>query len=301
MIGTDLYNSLFSIGRKLLLLLLCSSAISQKSFSQTLNYNQLDQFFNNRYTISPVATDTSYQYNIKADNKTQTGLFAGVSKIYFDGDIKIKKNGDNGFHFLGAQVSVNKEGSFIKRNRVYGRYGIYQKLTSSTALSAGVSIGAINYMFQSSQGGSGGSDITPDASIGLSLVTKKFQFGISSQQLFQPKIKPIDQTVVLHRFYNFNASYLFSITNDFELEINGLLQLLNSETKSLFFAPLLRIKDLFKLGGNYNHNQSIAFITGIEKFDFNDYKLSIFASYKIPTNDISVPDNAIELFLSIQK
>jgi hypothetical protein len=48
-----------------------------------------DQFFNNYYLLNPANADSSYKINIKASDKTVTGLFQGVSKIYLDADLKV--------------------------------------------------------------------------------------------------------------------------------------------------------------------------------------------------------------------
>ena len=273
------------------------------AYAQDNVINYFDQFTQNYSLINPGSKDSSAYLSGQLGNKTQTGLFKGVSFLYFDGDIKIKRKAENGFHFLGIQFINNREGSFISRNRIYGRYAWYQQLNKTTSLSAGVSLGTVNYAFQNSQGGVSGSDFSPDGNIGMELTHRKLVLGLSYQQFFNSTIRPIDETIPLKQFYNLHGNYRFIVNEVINLKLHALLQLgLNSVNSSSFsLSPILELHHKFDVGINYRQRNGVVFMAGIKKIEIINSFLSLYVSYKIPTNIITVPDNAIEVYLSFKK
>lgn len=277
-----------------------ASVCVNHAFCQDNVINYFDQFTQNYNLINPAAKDTSAQVIGQLGNKTQTGLFKGVSYFYADGDLKVERPSGSGFHFFGFQFINNREGAFIRRNRVYGRYAWYQQLNKNTALSAGVSLGTVNYAFQNSQGGVGGSDFVPDGNLGVEISFKNLKLGASYQQFFNSSIRPVDETIPLKQYYNLYGNYQFIITEGFNFEVHSFLQL-GAYRNNFSISPIAAIDNHFDLGLNYRHHNGLVFLVGIKNFEIIDSFLSLYVSYKIPTYRITVPDNAIELYLSFKK
>ena len=124
-----------------------------------------DQFFNNYYLLNPANTDTSYKVKINVGDKSETGLLEGVRKIYVDGDLKLETGRKGMNHFIGVQVVNSKDGDFISRSRFYGRYSWRAMITQNSSLSAGISMGFVNYAFKASQSGAGGVACVGDGDI----------------------------------------------------------------------------------------------------------------------------------------
>ncbi len=250
--------------------------------------------------INPAAKDTSANVIGQLGNKTQTGLFKGVSYFYADGDVKAQRASGNGFHFFGFQFINNREGSFIRRNRVYGRYAWYQQLNRNTALTAGVSLGAVNYAFQNSQGGVGGSDFAPDGNIGVEISYNNLAVGASYQQFLNSSIRPVDETIPLKQYYNLYGHYRLVVTDAFKIKLHSFLQL-GAYRTNFSVSPIFEVDGHFDLGLNYRHQNGLVFLVGVKDFEIIDSFLSLYVSYKIPTYHIAIPDNAIELYVSFKK
>ena len=270
-------------------------------FSQDNVVNYFDQFTQNYNLINPGAKDSTINYIGQLGNKTQTGLFSGLSHFYFDGDIKLQRNTDKGCHFVGVQLINSREGSFITRNRVYGRYAWFQQLNQQSTLSAGVSLGIINYAFQNSQGGVSGSDFAPDANIGVEYSINRLKIGVSLQQFLNSSLQPIDEKIQLKQFYNVYGNYQFIITDVINLNLNVLFQTGENLSNSYSCSQILEVQKKYELGLNYRHQKGLVFLLGLKNIEIINSFLSVYVSYKTATYNIAIPDNAVELYLSFRK
>ena len=271
-------------------------------FSQDNVVNYFDQYTQNYNLINAGAKDSTVNYIGQLGNKTQTGLFSGLSHFYFDGDIKLHRKTENGFHFIGVQLINSREGSFITRNRVYGRYAWFQQLNQQSSLSAGVSLGTINYAFQNSQGGVSGSDFAPDANIGIEYSINRLKIGVSLQQFLNASLQPIDERIQLNQFYNLHAKYQFIITDIINFNLHALIQTGVNFSNSYALSPLIEVQKKYELGINYRHQKGIVFLLGLKNIEIINSFLSVYVSYKTTTSSTStIPDNAVEFFLSFKK
>lgn len=271
------------------------------SYAQDNVINYFDQFTQNYHLINPGAKDSTYSLNGQMGNKTQTGLFSGLSHFYFDGDVGLQRKSANGFHFFGVQLINSREGSFITRNRVYGRYAWYQQLNKHSTLSAGISLGTINYAFQNSQGGVSGSDFAPDGNIGIAYSINKLHIGGSLQQFLNSSLQPIDERVQLKQFYNLHGKYQFTLTDVVRLNLHALFQTGGNFKNTYSVSPILELQEKYELGINYRHNRGIVFLLGLKNIEIIQAFLSIYVSYKTATYSIPVPDNAVEFYISFRK
>jgi hypothetical protein len=260
-----------------------------------------DLFITNYYLLNPASTDTSYTFKIASGNKSETGLFQGVNKIYLDGDLLIKKRSDKEFHFAGFQVINNREGEFINRNRFSGRYSWRNQISMKASISAGISIGLVNYSFKTSQTGTGGSDFAPDGNIGVWYLRPSFGAGFSAQQIFRSSLQPVAQEFVLNRFYNFNIykNFVLSPSLNFKTHIFSTSDLRNRSGWSA--AALAGFRDFAEAGIVYRYNRGINFTAGLQKIKIGQSEFGLWFSYLHRTGEIAVNDNALEIFLSFQK
>lgn len=259
-----------------------------------------DQFFNNYYLLNPAAADTSYKFKIRGENRTQTGLFEGISKLYADADFKIREK-EGRSQFIGLQAVNFKEGDFINRSRLYGRYSWRTNLSEYSSLSAGAALGIVNYNFRGSQAGAGGSSTVMDGCIGIWYSWKRLYLGVAGQQILRNQLQPINQQFQLERYWNCNMFYSFHISHvlDFTPHLYTRLQ---KGTDNVQVAGVFDIYDLVSAGVNLKYKRGVAFIAGIKNIKVGNSTFSLYASYLAGTNSPSIlDDNAVEFYLSFQR
>ena len=260
------------------------------------------QFFQNYYLVNPANTDTA-QAIIHIGHKSQTGIFAGVRQTYFDANFRIKSTNLNRRHYLGIQAFNNSEGDYFSRNRVYGRYSFDIALTEKYYLSAGVSLGAVNYAFKATQSSAGGADMAYDGNLGLWLVGGSVKLGASMQQLFQKTLSPIGQEFVLRRVYNFNAVYVLRINYLAQLTFHGWYRYQRySSYNDAQLATIFTLQNLIEFGANYRYQRGIVLMAGLKDIAIGTSKLTIAMSYSTGIlNYIARGDNGVEIFLKYSK
>jgi type IX secretion system PorP/SprF family membrane protein len=259
-----------------------------------------DQYFNNYYLLNPANTDSSYKVKLRVTDKSQTGLFQGVSKIYFDSDVRIKSGRGSG-HFFGIQAINYREGDFISFSKLFGRYSWRTRISQGSSLSAGISLGFVNYAFKSSMASAGGSDAAPDGSAGMWYLRERFAMGFSVQQMFKGKLRPVNQTFELNRLFNFNAYKVFMLSPYVNLTTHFYSGFQKDLPSNISLAAILDVQDKLEMGVNYRYNRAIVFIAGFKKINFASSNWSLFFSYLVRTGGVSINDNAVEVYLSFQK
>jgi len=267
----------------------------------TLMPDVYDQFFQNYYLINPANTDTS-QIILNMGHKSQIGVFRGVRQTYFDANCRIKSNSLNNRHSLGIQLFNNSEGDFFSKNRVYGRYAFDMRLSDSYYLSAGISIGMVNYAFKATQSSAGGSDITYDGNLGLWLVGDKLKLGTSMQQVFQRALSPIGQEFVLRRQYNANLIYSFFISPYIEFKTHFWYKYNTYNSNDFSIAGIVTIQSIVEFGANYRYQKGFVLMGGLKDIRIGTSKIAIAMSYSTGIlNYIARGDNAVELFIKYSK
>lgn len=259
-----------------------------------------DQFYNNYYLLNTANTDTTYKIDATASSKTQTGLFQGVNKIYIDIDLRLSSKKEN-FHFAGIQAINNREGDFISKNRLIGRYSLRIPLSYRSALSAGISGGFVNYAFNTSQSGVGGADWVPDANAGIWYLREKISVGFSTQQLFNQKIRPANQTFSLGRYYNMTIKSHLPVNSFLKYNTHFYARFQKDQPFYFVCASLFELQERFDMGASYAYRRGLSFVTGFKNLAIANSRFSFYFSYLIGVNKISVNDNAFELLVSYHK
>lgn len=277
------------------------SSLILKGQSGTLMPDTYDQFFQNYYLINPANIDTS-QIMLHMGHKSQLGVFRGVKQTYFDANFRIKSNSLNNRHYVGVQLFNNGEGDYFNKNRAYGRYSFDIRLSERYYLSAGASLGMVNYAFKATQSSAGGSDITYDGNLGLWLVGNRLKVGSSMQQVFQRTLSPIGQQFVLRRQYNANLIYSFFINPYVELTAH-LWYKYNTYTSCTFdAAAVITLQSIIEFGANYRYQRGFVLMGGVKDIRMGTSKISIAMSYSTGIlNYVARGDNAVELFVRYSK
>lgn len=275
--------------------LLCFLMLHRSEAQTSFSFPEyFDQFYNNYYLVNPANADSSYKLSANVANRTQTGLFQGVSKLYMDVDLRLSSR-KNVFHFAGIQAINNKEGDFIHKSRLLGRYSWRGKLSYHSSLSAGIALGFINYAFTTSQSGAGGSAWVQDGNAGIWFLRKKLSVGCSMQQFFNQRIRPVNQSFLLESYYILTANYFFIVNPFLKIHTHFYSKFQNHQPVYFTFASIFELQKNFEAGASYSYNRGFSGLAGIKKLKIGGSHFSFYFSYSVSSTIVQVNDNAFEL------
>jgi len=239
-------------------------------------------------------------FKMQVNSIDEFGLSKYVNRSYLDVDKKINTARRNSYHFIGLQASSSKLGQYIAKNRLQFRYSWYTQISKRAALSAGISLGFINYSFQSSQGGTGGSAFGPDGMLGLHYIRQNTIIGFSVQQIFAPVLVPINQSFQLNRLFNVDVSQRFRVSPQVKLTTYGVVQYA-AETSLLYNLGLMSdVSELVMVGVNDFSFRKTSFNVGVKNIRFYGGKIMMVATYSIYHSKFYALNNTLELFLAFQ-
>ena len=255
-----------------------------------------DQFFQNYYMYNPASHDSADVVRVSLGNRTMTGLFDGVNRIYADASFRIQHHSPLRFSRIGFFVHSGHDGDFISRNRVYGRYSWTTGVGARSSVSAGLSIGVVNYAFLGSQAGAGGASSALDGNAGIWYIRRKLKIGFSWQQLLRPVLEPLNQKFILTPYYNLNAIYTTDISAYISLSTHLYIRYQANESIRWNVAPVFLIHSIFETGVNYQHQNGVALLFGIKSIQFGPNTFRFMGSFLLSTKKLSrTSDNVFEL------
>lgn len=180
------------------------------------------------------------------------------------------------------------------------RYAWYTQISDKSALSAGISLGFINYAFLTTQGGTGGSDFGPDGMLGIQFVRPKTTIGVSVQQIFSSILIPVNQTFKLNRLYTIDFNHKFRVAYRNYINVYSIVQLSDYSKINYINGVMAEITEHFLIGvNNYSLKKSTLSI-GVQNIPLNASSFSIITSYSIYHSTIPIPNSTIELFVSLK-
>ena len=260
---------------------------------------QFDQYFKNSYLINPAILDTIGKVNLSFGNRTYTGLLKGVARNFIQGSFKFHSLKSKNLHDVGVLVIAGKDGEFFSKNRAFLRYGYRLAITSKIAASAGVSLGFINYSVKSSPASAGGNSTVPDIHLGIWITSSHIDFGISSQQLLQLTISPLDQTFILARIYDLNLNYKSNLNKSLQFNLYNHIRYQNKNSWMIESGPILIWKNILEGGFNYRYLRGMAIIAGVSSIKIASSELRITGSFFISSSSLSgVNDNILEFSIA---
>lgn len=107
------------------------------------------------------------------------------------------------------ELNSDQQGPVFQKNKIYAGHLQNITLSKQIRLQMGMKLGVVNYSFEPSQNGTGGSDYGFDGTVSLSLFTQKWLIGSAWQQFLSTELQPIDQTYILDDYWEVHAYYLW--------------------------------------------------------------------------------------------
>lgn len=275
---------------------LCIQLHAQSGYESPIVF---DQFFQNYYLLNPASSDSSGKGQLIIGNRSLIGLFGGVNRLYFDGNVKIKHRTNNQFSRIGILLIAYNDGAFINRTKAYLRYSWTTQLSYKSSISAGLAIGMAKYTLLGSQAGGGGSSAAFDANVGLWYVRPKLKVGISYQQFTKSELTPISQTFQLVPYVNANIMYA-DYLSPYVLLTTHLFYRYQMDNKfDLQLAPVFLFNEVFETGLNLRYKRGVAILVGIKKIQVGEGSIHFMGSFLLSSRKLSNNlDNAFELSAS---
>jgi hypothetical protein len=125
--------------------------------------------------------------------------------------------------------------------------------------------------------------------------------GFSVQQMFQGRFQPVNQSYDLYRNYNFNAYRKFALSPYLNLSTHIFYGLHKTSAPNIALITVFEVQEKIDIAINYRHNKALVFMAGLRKISIGSSAFSLYFSYLVPTGNLSVRDNALEINLSFQK
>ncbi|HVD98974.1 MAG TPA: type IX secretion system membrane protein PorP/SprF [Cytophagaceae bacterium] len=293
---------LFRLGN---LFLCISLLIVQDAYGQHYNdySNATDIFFRNYTLINPAVGGSYAPVELSMDYHGLNGVFSQVRNFYGSANFRLKekqnrRNSQNK-QVLGTLWYGEKEGEFFGKTRGYLQYSYHIGLQENLFLSAGISAGLVSYSYKSSTASAGGSTNGLTGNLGLWLYSDKMHLGISSQDVPNTTLKPIDAPILLSRFYTltFDRSFLLSHT----LRLTPAAEFIYYGKKYNTFSAgaWLVIQNTVSAGVLYKWHQGYVCSVGFEKIRLFQGKTNFFFTYKVPSVGANqLPVSAIEITMN---
>ncbi len=261
-----------------LLFLVCQFYNGFAQSTELYPYN-ISQTFNQTSLInSAIGSDTNF-FEVDFTNRTLVGVFNGVSQNYLNVYLSSTGNSENTRHSFGAMAVNKNEGDYIKRNRLYLRYGVQVAISRKSRVSLGTSLGFINYLFESSVANGGGSAFARDLNIGAVYAYPNFNVGIAVNQIFYPELSPLNERIRLTRYYNANSYYRLTIDQDVALELYALASFYEAGLLTMKASLITVLRKQFLVGGGYNYNQGIDAYIGLRKLKIGSSNFDLMVSF----------------------
>ena len=254
---------------------------------------QFEQFQRTNSLYTPCNLDTNYSTSISLGNRSYTGLFRGVNRIYLDVEHQLQKK-NNSISHIGLLVKSENEGPLFRRNKIYGRYSQKLPLTSNLELCIGASIGMVNSAFGASQTSPGGSATALDMNVGLAIRYKNLQLGSAYQQITNSVLQPLNQTFTLNDYFNFHLNYGYNFNRQTGLRFDILDEWHQGNQHLLQAASEFYFLERIAVFVGVRDQRGISIGTGLKKIRINQHHLQFHASYLLAKSYSAIKDNVIE-------
>lgn len=239
----------------------------------------LSQTFNQQGLInSAVSNDTNF-FEVDFTNRTLIGVFNGVSQNYLSAYLSSNGKSENTRHSFGLMTVNKNEGEYIKRNRLYLRYGVQVAVSKKSKVSLGTSFGFINYLFESSVANGGGAAFARDLNIGAVYSLPKFNVGFSVNQLFYPELRPMNERIRLTRYYNTSLYYRIPVNEIVSFDSYALISFYEQGLLTMKYSIVSLFKNHFQVGAGYNFNQGVDAYLGLKKLEISGSNFDFMVSF----------------------
>lgn len=247
--------------------------------------------------FNPCLDDKSKNPELMLGNQFYTGLLSKVENHFFIGHLPVLKDKQTK-SLLGIKLTNEQEGEFISRPKAYLSYVLKIPITQKYTVAAGTYLGVASYSFKASKVSAGGTDIKPDADLGISLNSDKFTIGLSGNQLLNNKVLPKDFYFRWRRFYTFYAERKLIFSENLSMVTYLQWQFLPQKKDGRDLGFYLLYHDTFECGFNYYTTESISFILGVRNLVISKNTFKILFGFNIPqAKAIQNKTQSLELLL----
>ena len=276
--------------KKLLYISTLVFGFSLASFGQQIP--QYSQYMLNDYILNPAITGQYDYWEVKSNNRLQWIGITDAPRTFIlsaHGPFKKYNMGMGGSVFADITGPTSRVGFYLS-------YAYHLKLSKSLRLGMGLSFGLLQYRIDGTKVTlyDNGDPVfvnqmmtvyTADATFGLNLKHKNFNFGISLPQIIGNDLKFLenqeDSQSQLARHYMAMGGYTFRV-GDFGIMPNLLVKYAFPTMPQFDAGVKFDWRDQFWIGASYRHDDAVSFLGGLSYKDF----LLIAYSYDMSTSNL---------------
>lgn len=234
---------------------------------------QYAQYMLNDYILNPAVSGIYDYYDIKSNNRYQWVGVTDAPRTYVlsvHGPHRKRNMGFGGSVYSDVTGPTSRTGAYLS-------YAYHVKLSEKMKLSFGLGFGVMQFKIDGSKvtlkegndpAMSNGvmSVITPDATFGIHLYTKKFYFGVSMPQLIGNKLNffenVADSQSRLARHLLVQAGYTFNLGENWTLQPSMLFKYVTPVPPQIDLGLKLGYKDVVWAGSAFRINDAVSVMAG---------------------------------------
>lgn len=261
---------------------------------------QFSQYVHSLTLFNPATAGLYSRIELNAGNQSLTGNFSRVSTYYtnFNMRFPIQKNHYHPFSTGGITMINDMEGRYLNRLRLYAIYAWHTQLTRRVNFAGGLQLGGMNFVVKGTPSTGNGSDLAPDASVGILFYTDKWKTGFSAGQLVNSKLQPLDEITILSPFYNLHLSAKVFSNEPVVLEPMFLARMTHFSNEINFDINLhAEIFDRIMANVGYRYHLGAVFMAGIKNLEVQEGIFNLLISYQFPFQKTELNLNTIEMSL----
>jgi hypothetical protein len=271
-------------------------------FSQNNNSYSYPLFFENSFTsqktyINPAYIDTDQKLFLTSAYNGRMGALNDVANMNFSAGIHIQKN--KNVHALKCFILNEKEGPYISNPSFRASYGLSIPLAEKTRLSIATSLGTKSIIYTAPSGSMNANAV--DGNIGMYLLLKQFEFGISSEQMFNAQTQALSGYIINKRYYHFFVQHSKDLNPYWSLKSN-LFIIIRDGYDSKSISSALEYQDFLSGGVTYRYQKGMSYFLNF-KFKYEDKSLlNIAFNYNSSQPNAQViTNNSYEISVLIAK
>lgn len=253
---------------------------------------QYSQYMLNDYILNPAMTGQHDYWEVKSNNRLQWVGITDAPRTFIlsaHGPFRKYNMGMGGSVFADITGPTSRVGFYLS-------YAYHLKLSKSLKLGMGLSFGLLQFRIDGTKVTlyENGDPVFPnqmmtvytaDATFGLNLKHKNFNFGISIPQIIGNDLKFLENQEStrsqLARHYMAMGGYTFHI-GDFGIMPNLLVKYVFPTMPQFDAGVKFDWRDQFWIGASYRHEDAVSFMGGLAYKDF----LVVAYSYDMTTSNL---------------
>jgi hypothetical protein len=215
------------------------------------------------------------------------GNLSKVSTYFLNANYRVTRQTSlrKPFSTVGIVLYNDREGKYLNRTRFYALYAWHGTLRNNLKFSGGLQFGGMNYSVKGTPLTGDGSDIKPDASVGIQFYNPFFHLGFSVNQVFNSELQPLEEVTLLAPFANLLAEITLNTADWLCVKPSVSFQFPFSQqderySRNLYDASLLfRMQDRFSVLAGIHNNDRMVFGAGINNLLSASGNLNVYLSY----------------------